>query len=339
MRAALFKAPAARLAIGTVPDPVAGPGEVIVRVKACGICGSDLHAAGSSTLKMPVDTIMGHEFAGVIEEVGDGVSGFTRGDAIASMAFVACGQCPMCAADAGVRCYAPRAIGFGEVPGAFAEFIKTRPGAIFKLPPSMSQRVGATVEPLVAGLHGLRRSHFQVGETCLITGAGSLGLAALLWARYAGARAVVVSEVLMPRRDLALKLGADAAVDPRMHSPVAAMTRLTGSPPDVIFECIGAPGTLAQAISLAPRGGRVVVLGAAMEDDGFPPAIALGRELDIHFSLGLEPGEAETTIAAIASGRIAADQMIAHTVNLDDLPRAFAALGDSGIAGKLMLEF
>lgn len=338
MRAALFKSPGARLEIGTVPDPIPGPGEVIVRVKACGICGSDLHAAGSRNLKMPVDTIMGHEFAGVIEEVGEGVKGFERGDAIASMAFVACGQCPMCAAEAGVRCFAPRAIGFGEVPGAFAEFVKVRPGAIFKLPPSLSTRLGATVEPLVAGLHALHRAHFQAGETCLIMGAGSLGLAMLLWARYAGARTVVVSEVLMERRDLALKLGADAAVDPRMHTGVVAMTRLTGSPPDVIFECIGAPGTLAQAISLAPRGGRVVVLGAAMEDDGFPPAIALSRELDIHFSLGLEPGEAETTIAALASGRIAAEQIISRTVSLDELPRALAALNDSGIPGKLMLE-
>ena len=244
----------------------------------------------------------------------------------------------MCAAEAGVRCFAPRAIGFGEIPGAFAEFVKTRPGGIFKLPAAMSFRVGATVEPLVAGLHALRRARFQAGESCLITGAGSLGLAMVLWARYAGARATVVSEVLMARRDLALKLGADAAVDPRMHNPVVAMTRLTGSPPDVIFECIGAPGTLAQAISLAPRGGRVVVLGAAMEDDGFPPAIALSRELDIHFSLGLEPGEAETTIAAIAAGRIATEAIITHTVGLEDLPRAFARLSDSGIPGKLMLE-
>jgi (R,R)-butanediol dehydrogenase/meso-butanediol dehydrogenase/diacetyl reductase len=310
-----------------------------VRVKACGVCGSDLHAAGSRTLKMPAGTIMGHEFAGGVEEVGAGVSGFARGDAIASMAFVPCGECPMCAAGAGVRCFAPRPIGFGDIPGAFAEFVKTRPGAIFKMPDRMSFRTGATVEPLVAGLHGLRRARFQAGETCLITGAGSLGLATLLWARFAGARAVVVSEVHMARRDLALKLGADAAVDPRMHSPLVAMTRLTGAAPDVIFECIGAPGTLAQAIGFAPRGGRVVVLGAALEDDGFPPATALGRELDILFSLGVEPGEVETTIAALASGRISTQAMITRITTLDELPQAFAALGDSGPPGKLMLEF
>ena len=339
MRAVLFKAPGAQLEVGTIPDPRVGPGEVIVRVKACGVCGSDLYAAGSRNLKMPADTIMGHEFAGVIEEVGAGVSDFARGDAITSMAFVACGDCAMCNAGAAVRCFAPRPIGFGEIPGAFAEFVKVRRGAIFKMPTGMGFPAAATVEPLVAGLHGLRRARFQAGETCLITGAGSLGLATLLWARFAGARAIVVSEVLMPRRDLAVKLGADTAVDPRMHSPLTTMTQLTGAAPDVVFECIGAPGTLAQAIGFAPRGGRVVVLGAALEDDGFPPATALARELDIHFSLGVEPGEVEATIAALASGRISTEAMITQTVGLEELPRAFAALGDSGPPGKLMLEF
>jgi len=339
MRAAVFKVPGAALEIAHVPEPVAGPGEVIVRVKACGICGSDLHAAGSLTLKMPVGTIMGHEFAGVVEAVGSGVSDFAPGDAVAAMSYVACGECAMCRAGVGVRCFASRAMGFGEVPGAFAEFVKTRPGSIFKMPPGMSFTSGATVEPLVVGLHGLRRSRFQAGETCLIMGAGSVGLVTVLWARFAGARTIVVAEVQLPRRDLALKMGADAAVDPRMRNPAAEMARLSGSGPDVVFECIGAQGTLAQAINYAPRGGRVAVLGAALEDDGFPPASAMNRELDIYFSLGIEPGEVETAMAALAAGRFTTATMITHTVSLADLPRAFTAMADSKIHGKLMLEF
>ncbi|MGH7842718.1 MAG: zinc-binding dehydrogenase, partial [Candidatus Binataceae bacterium] len=109
--------------------------------------------------------------------------------------------------------------------------------------------------------------------------------------------------------------------------------------PDVVFECIGAPGTLAQAIDYAARGGRVAVLGASMEDDGFPPGSAMSRELDLHFSLGLEPGEVETTIAALAAGRIASENLITRTVGLGELPHAFAALGKTGMPGKLMLEF
>ena len=339
MRAALFKAPNAPLEVVDVPDPVALPGEIVVKVKACGICGSDLYAARATSLKMPPGTIMGHEFAGEIATVGAEVADFARGDAVAAMSYVACGECAMCRAGVGVRCLASRPLGFGEIPGAFAEFVKTRPGSIFKMPAGMSFRLGATVEPLVVGLHGLRRSRFQAGETCLIMGAGTMGLVTLLWARFAGARAIVVSEVQMPRRDLALKLGADVALDPRLRNPAAEMARLTGSGPDVVFECIGAPGTLAQAINYAPRGGRVAVLGAAMEDDGFPPAAALNRELDLYFSLGIEPGEVEAVMAALGGGRLSTEPMITHIVGLDDLPRAFAALGESGLHGKLMLEF
>jgi (R,R)-butanediol dehydrogenase/meso-butanediol dehydrogenase/diacetyl reductase len=245
----------------------------------------------------------------------------------------------MCRAGMAVRCTKMRVVGFGDVPGGYAELMKTRPGSVFKLPAGMSFRAGATVEPLVAGLHGLRRANFRAGETCVIMGAGPIGLVTLLWARFAGARAIVVSEVLMDRRDLALKMGADTAVDPRMHNPAAAMTRLSGAGPDVIFECIGAPGTMNEAIAYASRGGRVTILGVAMEDDGFPPGIAMNKELDVHFSLGLDPGEVETAIAMLAAGRISTDAMITHTVGLDDLPRAFAALRQPTNQTKVMLEF
>jgi (R,R)-butanediol dehydrogenase/meso-butanediol dehydrogenase/diacetyl reductase len=284
-------------------------------------------------------TIMGHEFAGVVAEVGAAVSGFELSDAVTSIASVTCGECPMCRAGAGVRCFAARPIGFGEVPGAFAEFVKTRPASLFKIPAGMSFQTAATVEPLVVGLHAIRRARFQAGETALILGAGSVGLMTLLWARFAGARTIVVSEVLLSRRDLALKLGADAAVDPRMRNPATEMVRLTGAAPDIVFECSGAPGTLAQAMDYAPRGGRLAVVGASIEDDGFPPGVAMSRELDVHFSLGLEPGEVETTIAVLASGRLSTAGLIGRTVGLDELPLAFAEIGEAGMPGKLMLEF
>jgi len=338
MRAAIFKAPGAPLEIAELPDPTAGPGEIVVRVRNCGICGSDLHAAGSANVKLPPGTIMGHEFAGIVAQTGDGVSGFAPGDAVAVMSYLTCNECEMCRAGMGVRCSRMRLVGFGDVPGAYAEFMKTRPGSVFKMPQGMSFRAGATVEPLVVGLHGLRRAHFQAGETCVIMGGGPIGMVTLIWARFAGARAIVVSELVMDRRELALKIGADVAVDPRMHSPAAAMSRLTGTGPDVIFDCIGAPGTMAQAISYAPRGGRVTVIGVSTEDDGFPPGLAMSKELDLHFSLGIEPGEVETAIAVLASGRISTEQMITHTVGLEELPRAFNALRQPTKQTKVMLE-
>ena len=339
MKACVFKAIGAPLEVVELPDPAAGPGELVVRVKACGICGSDLHAATTAKAQLPAGTVMGHEVAGVVEEIGAGVSGFERGDAVVVMSYLACGECASCRAGSGVRCEEMTLVGFGEAPGGYAELIKTRPGSVFKIPKSMSFRTAATVEPLVVGLHGLRRARFQAGETCVIMGAGSIGLMTLLWARFAGARAIVVSELVLDRREVALKLGADAAVDPRMHSPAAAMTRLTGAGPDVIFECIGETGTMAQAISHAPRGGRIAILGVSMEDDGFPPALAMSKELEVNFSLGLAPGEVETAIAVLASGRLTTDGLITHTVGLEELPRAFAALSKPNRQTKVMLEF
>jgi (R,R)-butanediol dehydrogenase / meso-butanediol dehydrogenase / diacetyl reductase len=338
MRAAIFKAVGAPLEVTEVPDPKAGPLEIVVRVKNCGICGSDLHAANSPNLRMPVGTIMGHEFSGIIEEVGQDATGFERGEPVVVMSYLACGECSLCRAGFAVKCLAMRAVGFGDVPGAYAQLMKTRAGSLFKMPAKMSFRAGATVEPMVVALHGLRRARFQAGETCVIMGAGPIGLMTLLWARFAGARMIVVSELLVERRDLAMSVGADLAVDPRIQSPAAAMSRLSGSGPDVIFECIGASGSLAQAITYAPRGGRIAVLGVSMEDDGFPPGIAMNKELDIFFSLGLEPGEIETTMAVLASGRVSTEPLITHTVGLAELPRAFAALNQPTNQNKLMLE-
>jgi (R,R)-butanediol dehydrogenase / meso-butanediol dehydrogenase / diacetyl reductase len=339
MKACVFKAVGQPLEVVELPDPEAGPGEIVVRVHDCGICGSDLHSATTRDSKMPVDTIMGHELAGMIEQIGEGVSGFAPGDAVAVMSYLSCGECANCRAGIGVQCAAMRLVGFGDVPGGYAELMKTRPGSIFKLPNAMSFRAGATVEPLVVGLHGLRRSGLRAGETCVIMGAGPIGLMTLLWARYAGARTIVVSELQMYRRDLALKLGADVAVDPRMRNPAAVMAQLSGAGPDVVFECIGQPGTLAQAMVTARRGSRLTVLGVSMEDDGFPPGLAMNKELDVHFSLGIEPGEIETAIAVLASGRISTEQMITHTIGLDDLPRAFNALSQPHQQCKVMIEF
>jgi (R,R)-butanediol dehydrogenase/meso-butanediol dehydrogenase/diacetyl reductase len=339
MRACVFKAPGAPLEVVAVPDPQAGRGEIVVRVKNCGICGSDLHAAGVNGVKMPPGAIMGHEFSGVIDEIGEGVSGFERGDPVVVMSYLACGECDRCRAGESIRCRAMKPVGFGDVAGGYAEKMKTRSGGVFKMPKGMSFRAGATVEPLVVGFHGVRRARFQAGETCVIMGAGAIGLVTLLWARFAGARAIVVSEVVAYRRELALKMGADAAVDPRMRNPSAEIARITGAGPDVVFECIGAPGTLAEAITYAQRDGRVGVLGASMQDDGFPPGIAMAKQLDVYFSLGIDPGEIETAIAVLASGRISTEAMITHTVSLDELPRAFAALAEPVNQAKVMLEF
>ena len=326
------------LQVVEVPDPKPSPGEIVVRVRDCGICGSDLHAAKFG-FKMPPGTIMGHEFSAVVDEIGAGVTGFEPGDPVVVMSYVACGECEACRTGKSSRCRKMKGVGFGDVPGAYAEKMKTTPGSCFKMPAGMSHRLGATVEPLVVGLHGVHRAQLRVGETCVIMGAGPIGLVTLLWARFAGARSIVVSEMADARRDKALEMGADAAVHPRVKNPAATMQEMTGAPPDVIFECIGAAGTLDEAITYARRGGRVVVLGVCMEDDSFRPMQAMNRELDLKFSLGLEPGEIETAIDMLAAGRVSTEPMITHVIGLDELPNAFAALSRPSDQTKVMVEF
>lgn len=338
MKACVYRAPGAPLEVVEVPDPVAGPGEVVVRVKACGICGSDLHAAGRN-FRMPPGTIMGHEFSAVVETLGGGVEGLAPGDPVMVMSYLGCGDCEPCRTGQAYRCRAVRLVGFGEVPGAYAELMKTRPGSVFKMPPGMDFRAGATVEPLVVGLHGVHRAGLRAGESCVVMGAGPIGIVTMLWARFAGARAIVVSEVAEHRRRLALKMGADAAVDPRMQNPAGMVEKLTGAAPEVIFECIGAAGTMAEAIAYGQHGGRVVIIGVCTEEDGFQPMAALSKELDLRFSLGVERAEIETAIAMLAAGRISTAPMITHTLGIDELPRAFAALSRPTNQTKVMVEF
>jgi (R,R)-butanediol dehydrogenase/meso-butanediol dehydrogenase/diacetyl reductase len=338
MKACVYRAPGAPLEVVEVPAPAAGPGEVVVRVKACGICGSDLHAAGRS-FRLPPGTIMGHEFSGVVETLGAGSEGLAPGDPVVVMSYLGCGDCEPCRIGNAHRCRAVKLVGFGEVPGAYAELMKTRPGSIFKMPPGMDFRAGATVEPLVVGLHGVHRAGLSAGESCVVMGAGPIGIVTMLWARFAGARAIVVSEVAEQRRQLALKMGADAAVDPRMQNPAGMVEKLTGAGPEVVFECIGAAGTMAEAIAYGQRGSRVVIIGVCTEDDGFAPMAALSKELDLRFSLGVERAEIETAIAMLAAGRISTAPMITHTLGIDDLPRAFAALSRPTNQTKVMVEF
>lgn len=334
----MYRAPGAPLEVIELPDPVAGPGEVVVRVKACGICGSDLHAAGRG-FRMPPGTVMGHEFSGVVDTLGEGVENLNPGDPVVVMSYLGCGECEPCRLGEAQRCRKVKLVGFGEVPGAYAELMKTRPGSVFKMPSAMDFRAGATVEPLVVGLHGVHRAALAAGESCVVMGAGPIGIVTMLWARFAGARAIVVSEPAEHRRRLALELGADAAVDPRMRNPAGMVEQLTGAGPAVIFECIGAPGTMGEAIAYARRGGRVVIIGVCTEDDGFAPITAMSKELDLRFSLGVERAEIETAIAMLAAGRISTAPMITHTLPIDDLPRAFAALARPTNQTKVMVEF
>jgi (R,R)-butanediol dehydrogenase / meso-butanediol dehydrogenase / diacetyl reductase len=337
MKAAVFKG-SNTMAVADVPEPKPGPGEVVLKVHACGICGSDLHAVQYGFGMQP-DTVMGHEFCGEIRELGAGVAGFEVGERVTSLPYISCGECDHCRHGSAMRCAKIRGIGLGQLPGAYAEYVLCGAGSLLKLPDNVSSREGAMVEPLSVGLHGVSRSGLRPGGACLVMGAGPIGLATLLWCKAKGARAVIVSELAPGRVDLAYKLGATAVVNPQVESPARKVSEITGREPEIVFECIGVKSTLQSAIEMVAPQGRIEVLGVCMEPDQIAPLTCVLKEITIDFVLGYSRAEFQETIDALASGLINAKPMVTDVIGVDQVPAMFETLRKPTRQAKVLVEF
>jgi len=340
MRAAVFKEMSKPLVIETVGDPVPTAHDIILKVKNCGICGSDLHMTEpTSTMPLALGSIMGHEFAGEVIEVGSAVKHLWKpGDRLAGFPVICCGDHTPCI-NFGLRgsCAKMLSVGLGAAPGAYAEFVRIGANSGYKLPQSVSFREGAMVEPLAVGLHAVDMARMPRGATVLIIGAGPVGLATILWAKFLGARHVIVSEKAEVRRQMAAKFGATDAIDPG-EPLVAQVQKIAGKTPDVIFECVGVPGLLNTTMMEAPRGGRIVVAGVCQQPDTILPLMGIVKELEIQFVLGYRPDDFDYVIAMIAGDRIEVGHMVTDIVDLDALPAAFEALRKPSHQCKVMLE-
>ncbi|HEY6394789.1 MAG TPA: alcohol dehydrogenase catalytic domain-containing protein [Candidatus Binataceae bacterium] len=336
MKAAVFRKQN-EMAVVDVAKPKPGAGEVVLKVHNCGICGSDLHAVQYGT-GLPPESVMGHEFCGEIHEIGAGVSGYKIGERVTSLPYISCGVCEQCKQGEEMHCSKLRGLGLGQMPGAYAEFVTCGARSLLKLPGNVSSREGALVEPLSVGLHGVNRAELKPGTGCIVMGAGPIGLSALIWAKAKGAQ-VVVSELAAGRADLAMRLGADAAVNPARHNPAERVRELTGKAPEVVFECIGVKSTLDSAIDLVGQRARVVVLGVCMEPDQIVPLKCIMKEISISFALAYTPAEFQETIDALSSGRIDAKPMITDVITVDQVPEMFDALRNPGTRAKVMVEF
>ncbi len=337
MKAAVFKK-RDEMAVIDVPHPIAGVGEVVLKVHNCGICGSDLHAVQYG-IGMAADTVMGHEFCGEIHSLGDDVNGYHVGDRVTSLPYIACGLCSWCQRDDAMHCSRLRSLGLGQLPGAYAEFVACSAASLLKLPANVSSRAGALVEPLSVGLHGVNHASIEPGMGVVVMGAGPIGLSTLIWAKAKGASAVVVSELAPGRTELAMKLGADAVVNPTDGDPADAVKSITGRPPEVVFECIGVKSTLGAAIGMVGRHGQVVVIGVCMESDSIYPLSCVMKEVQINFALAYTRGEFQETIDALSNGTIDATPMITDVINVDQVPDMFTALKRPGTRAKVMVEF
>jgi len=325
MKAAVFKQPGEQMVIEDVPDPTPGDRQLVVRVGYCGICGTDLHSTRAGPTALPCGSVLGHEFVGEVVEVGRGIADrWHGGERVCALPFLGCGRCAACLSGKSFECPEVRLTGL-QVPGGFAEYVTTGELETLRLPEGLALETAALIEPLAVGLHAVRIAGLQAGQRVLITGAGPIGLAVLVWARALGARAVAMSEFSPQRRSLAMRLGADAMLDPA-QALGEQFADATGGAPDLIFECVGAPGLLAQCVDAAPRHGRIAVVGVCEQPDSFLQYPAIVKELELRFAIAYTRDDFETVIAMLAQKRIDASAMVTQTVSLSEMPAAFEAL-------------
>lgn len=326
MRAAVI-GPDASFQLDTLSDPTPGPGELVLRVTACGICGSDLKARPV----MPPGTVMGHELCGEVVAVGEGATdAWAEGMRAAVLPVQSCGSCAWCRSGDVAHCASASLLGLGGAAGGFAEMIRASADISFRLPDALPEVHGALVEPFAVGLHTARVAGIGAGDDVLVIGAGPVGLTTARWARELGAGAVTVSDPVELRRTMAPTFGATATVDPAVEE--------LGGPYDVVVECVGKPGMLDACTAVTRPHGRIVVAGVCAEPDPFLPMVALLKELTVRFSVYYRPEEFRTVIDAFMTERIDPGPLVTRTVGLGDLDDAFASLATSPADLKIVVD-
>ena len=339
MRAAVFHEAGQPLTIETIPDPVPAGDEVVIAVHGAGICGSDLHITQHAGITRP-GTVLGHEFAGTIAALGAGVTGgWYVGDRVTALPLFPCCACEACDAHMPNLCAHGNWAGVTpERPGAYAEYVIARGSLLQAVPAGIADAEAAMIEPLAVGHHTVARAQIRPGEAVLIIGGGPIGAAAALFARAAGARHVVVSEPAAARRERCGLLGATATIDPTNEDVGARFAALAGKRPDVVFECVGAPGLLHQAVELVGLRGRVIVAGVLFEEDRLPPLTAFIKEVTIAYSQAYTERDFAAVIDALARREIDAAPMHTRTVTFDQLPTAFDALRGNPRECKVLID-
>lgn len=321
MKALVIRGPG-QLAVENFPDPRPAGGEVLVRVKYCGICGSDLHAYH---VGQPPGVILGHEFTGEVEEVGPGVVGWAPGQRVAVIPGLQCGNCPACRQGLYNLCDRTRFGGLGlTAPGAMARYISVKAEMLRELPENVDFLTGTLAEPLSVALHAVCRGRLGIGERVLITGCGPIGALALKLAIVGGAAETWVLEGIPHRQEMALRMGASHVLPPGRES--LHMIRKYANPGmDLSVECSGVPDALDTAIkSLRPRG-RVVVAGIHQEPVKLEFNRIAVKEIEILGSFGFL-GEMESALSLINRDPRKFRPLITDVVSLEEAPGAFSAL-------------
>jgi (R,R)-butanediol dehydrogenase / meso-butanediol dehydrogenase / diacetyl reductase len=307
-----------------LPDPTPGPDELVIRVAACGVCGSDVKAQ----LYAPAGMVMGHELGGEIVAVGSRAGEWHQGTNVAVLSVFSCGVCQYCTAGVVSHCEQTRYIGMGPA-GGFAELAVVPARHAFAMPVGMPASYSALVEPFAVGLHGVHSAEIGLGDDVLIVGAGGVGLTTLVWALEKGGTRVTVADPDPHRREFALATGASDIL--------ASVTDAEAAGYDVAIECVGRPELL-QACQAALRPlGRLVISGACAEPTPVEPVTALLKELTIRYSVCYRPDEFREVIDAFASGAVDPSTVIGPTLQLNRIAEAFDLVRNAAVDGRVLV--
>jgi threonine dehydrogenase-like Zn-dependent dehydrogenase len=347
------------LVVGDVPIPEPGPGEVLVRTLACGICGSDLHAlkhaekfvelsrrnGNAFVMDLARDVVMGHEFCAEVVEHGPGTAGTVRAGT------------RVCSRPMLMRPTGPQTIGYSnDHPGGYGEYMRLSEALLLPVPNGLSTEHAALTEPMAVGLHAVNKARLEPDDAPLVIGCGPVGLAVIAALRLRGTEPIVAADFSARRRELARALGADVVVDPAQMAPwqswrEAAVWRdpsrapqpppwISGpaSRPAVVFECVGVPGVIDQIMGAAPRHARIVIVGVCMEADTIHPMLGIGKELNVQFVLGYTAEEFSAMLRHIAEGAIPVEPLVTGRVGLDGVAQAFEDLASPERHAKILVE-
>lgn len=357
MRAAIMRDH--ELVVDTLPDPEPGPGQVLAKTLACGICGSDLHVlrhsdrlieqqqrgGGAALMDFSGDIVMGHEFCAEILDHGPATEKRLKAGTRVCSIPVTFG-----AGGAATVGYSSRA------PGGYGERMLLSEALLLEVPNGLSTAHAALTEPMAVGRHAVEMAKLGKQDLPLVVGCGPVGLAVIAALKIQGVGPILAADFSPRRRELAEQLGADVILDPAKTSPyrewreIAAPDGVDANPaaevlglagpqrPCVIFECVGVPGLLQEIIEGAARGARVVVVGVCLEPDRIEPSLAINKELCLQFAFAYTPEEFAATLHNIAEGRLNVEPMITGTVGVEEIAGAFEELGHPERHAKILAE-
>ncbi len=323
MQAAVFRGLDRGLAVEEVPRPVAGPGEALVQVAACGLCGTDLHylLGEAATAKAP-PIILGHEISGIVTELGPDAAGPSIGSRVLVPPVLPCGACRFCRSGRENVCPRLRMVG-NHLDGGFAEFLVAPARDLVALPEELPLAESSVIaDALSTPFHAVvHRARIQPGEWVALVGCGGLGTGALQFATLAGAHVIAID--LNPERlERARRLGASVTLNPKEVDVAKEVRKLTNGGADVAMEVVGSPATFSSAISTIRRGGRLCVVGYSDQSAPLPLGRLMFFEEEIVGSLGCRPVDFPAIIELVRRGRVRLDPMVTGRVPLDRLTEA-----------------